>query len=107
MSTTGFPASYSLLLHTVPKRTVPAAVADGSQRRAQIPDNTLLPSFSALANVGTVSEAALMRAVLEDALLCLQGHFLATGRRGRRLAQEAEAWFLSEDAHWPLRRIYL
>jgi hypothetical protein len=42
-----------------------------------------------------------MRAVLEDALLCLQGHFLSTGRRGRRLAQEAEAWFLSEDVHWP------
>jgi hypothetical protein len=104
MSTTGFPASYSLLLHTVPKRTVPAAVADGSQLRAQIPDNTLLPEqfFGPRANVGAVCpEAALMRAVLEDALLCLQGHFLATGRRGQRLAQEAEAWFLSEDVHWP------
>ena len=42
-----------------------------------------------------------MRAVLEDALLCLQGYFLATGRRSHRLAQEAEAWFLSEDIHWP------
>lgn len=42
-----------------------------------------------------------MRAVLEDALLCLQGHFISTGHRGRRLAQEAEAWFLSEDVHWP------
>ena len=42
-----------------------------------------------------------MRAVLEDALLCLQGHFISMGRRGRRLAQEAEAWFLSEDVHWP------
>ena len=104
MSTTGFPASYSLLLHTVPKRTVPAAVADGSQRRTQIPDNPILPEqfFGPRANVGAVCpEAALMRAVLEDALLCLQGHFLATGRRGQRLAQEAEAWFLSEDVHWP------
>jgi len=104
MSTTGFPASSSLLLHIVPKRTVPAAVADGSQRRMQIPDNTILPEqfFGPRTNVGTVRpEAALMRAVLEDALLCLQGHFLATGRRGRRLAQEAEAWFLSEDVHWP------
>lgn len=42
-----------------------------------------------------------MRAVLEDALLCLQGHFTSLGRQGQRLEQEAEAWFLSEEVHWP------
>jgi hypothetical protein len=46
-------------------------------------------------------EAALMRAVLEEALLCLQARVGVMGRGGRRLAQEAEAWFLSEDTHWP------
>ena len=89
-------ASPSRLLHVVPKGV--------SRHRAQIPDNTILPEqfFGPRANVGTVRpEAALMRAVLEDALLCLQGHFISMGRRGRRLAQEAEAWFLSEDVHWP------
>lgn len=104
MSTTGFPASHSPLLHVVPTLTVSAAAAGVSRRSAQIPDNTVLPEqfFGPRANVGTVRpEAALMRAVLEDALLCLQGHFFSTGRRGRRLAQEAEAWFLSEDVHWP------
>ena len=76
----------------------------------QVPDNTLLPEqfFGPRANVGAgCPEAALMRAVLEDALLCLQGHFLATGRRGQRLAQEAEAWFLSEDVHWPFAFIFI
>jgi hypothetical protein len=89
-------ASHSRSLHVVPKGV--------SRHRAQIPDNTLLPEqfFGPRANVGTVRpEVALMRAVLEDALLCLQGHFISMGRRGRRLAQEAEAWFLSEDVHWP------
>jgi hypothetical protein len=103
MSTTGFPASSSLLLHIVPKRTVPAAAAV-RRRPAPLLEDSLLPEpgFGPRANVGAVCpEAALMRAVLEDALLCLQGHFLATGRRGQRLAQEAEAWFLSEDVHWP------
>jgi hypothetical protein len=104
MSTTGFPASHSLLLHVVPTRAVPTATAGVRQQRGQIPDNTILPEqfFGPHASVGAVRpEAALMRAVLEDALLCLQGHFTSTGRRGRRLAQEAEAWILSEDVHWP------
>ncbi len=104
MSTTGFLASRSPLLRIVPTRAVPAAAAAVNRRRAQIPDDSLLPEqfFGPRVNVGTLCpEAALMRAVLEDALLCLQGHFISTGHRGRRLAQEAEAWFLSEDVHWP------
>jgi hypothetical protein len=97
-------ASPSRSFHVVPIRAVPATAKGVSRRRAHIPDNTILPEqfFGPRASVGTVRpEAALMRAVLEDALLCLQGHFLSTGWRGRRLAQEAEEWFLSEDVHWP------
>lgn len=45
--------------------------------------------------------AALLRAVLEDALTCFQSQFMTTGRRVQREAQEAERWFLSEDSHWP------
>lgn len=94
----GFPLS------SVPKRPVPPVTAGMGRRSVRIPENTVLPEqfFGPRKQVGaTCPEAALMRAVLEDALLCLQGHFLSTGRRGRRLAQEAEAWFLSEDVHWP------
>jgi len=104
MSTIRFSASDSLLLHMASTHAAPATTASVSRLRAQIPDNTLLPEqfFGPRANIGTIRpEAALMRAVLEDALLCLQGHFISTGRRGRRLEQEAEAWFLSEDVHWP------
>jgi hypothetical protein len=104
MSSTGSIAAHSLLLQVGATRAAPIATADVRQQRAQTPDNTILPEqfFGPHANVGArCPEAALMRAVLEDALLCLQGHFLATGRRSHRLAQEAEAWFLSEDIHWP------
>ena len=103
MSTPGVLASPSPLLHLVPSRAVPAAAAV-RRRPAPLLEDSLLPEpgFGSRATVGMVGpEAALMRAVLEDALLCLQGHFSATGRGGQRLAQEAEAWFLSEETHWP------
>jgi hypothetical protein len=45
--------------------------------------------------------AALLRAVLEDALTCFQSQFMTEGHRVQREAQEAEQWFLSEDSHWP------
>ena len=45
--------------------------------------------------------AALLRAVLEDALSCFQNQFLTERRRVQREAQEAKQWFLSEDSHWP------
>jgi hypothetical protein len=104
MRITATTASPSRPLHVGPAPAVPATAAGVRRHRAHIPDNTILPEqfFGPRANVGTVRpEAALMRAVLEDALLGLQGHFLSTGRRGRRLAQEAEAWVLSEDVRWP------
>ncbi len=46
-------------------------------------------------------EAELMRAVLEDALLCFQKGLAHPGRRGQRLAREAEAWLFSDDTSWP------
>lgn len=67
-------------------------------------DDVLLPEqfFNPRVNMRAIRpEIALMQAVLEEAMICLQGHFGLRGRRGRRLAQEAEAWFRSEDAHWP------
>jgi hypothetical protein len=46
-------------------------------------------------------EAVLMRAVLEDAIICFQHQFYIPGRRSQRLAREAEAWFFNDDTHWP------
>ena len=46
-------------------------------------------------------EAALMRAVLEDAIHCFQKQFVRKGRRVGRLAREAEEWFATDDPRWP------
>ena len=46
-------------------------------------------------------EAALMRATLEDAIVCFQHQFYVSRQRSHRLAREAEAWFFSDDTHWP------
>lgn len=46
-------------------------------------------------------EAALMHAVLEDAVNCVREGLRATSRRKQRLAREAEEWLLSDDSQWP------
>jgi hypothetical protein len=46
-------------------------------------------------------EAALMRAVLADALACFQKGLVYQGRRVQRLAREAVEWLFSDDARWP------
>lgn len=46
-------------------------------------------------------EAALMRAVLEDAFNCFHKQFTSSGRNAQKLAQEAEEWFFAEDDQWP------
>jgi len=46
-------------------------------------------------------EAELMRAVLEDALLCFHKGLVQQGRRAQRIAREAEEWLFSDDPSWP------
>jgi len=46
-------------------------------------------------------EAELMRAVLEDALLCFHKGLVRQGRRVQRLAREAKEWLFSDDVCWP------
>ena len=43
-------------------------------------------------------ELALMRAVLEDAVLCFQK---SQGSNAASLAKDAERWFFADDQHWP------
>lgn len=45
-------------------------------------------------------ETALMYAVLEDALICLQKKAVDLPPRVRRRARDAERWFLSNDSRW-------
>lgn len=45
--------------------------------------------------------AALMRAVLDDAIHCFQQYSGVTSARARRLAQEAEDWLFSDEEEWP------
>lgn len=51
--------------------------------------------------VHTPGVVALMRAVLNDALVCYQKRFLSHSRRAHRLAREAEAWLFCDDDRWP------
>ncbi len=46
-------------------------------------------------------EKRLMLAVLESAVATYQRFALATSRRGRRLFDEAQAWFSAADETWP------
>ena len=46
-------------------------------------------------------EFALMRAVLEDALLCLEKQFVSHTRQTLQLAREADQWICSSDTSWP------
>jgi hypothetical protein len=46
-------------------------------------------------------EAALMRAVLDDAISCYDKQFVSHRVKVRQLAQEAQAWLFSNDECWP------
>jgi len=66
-----------------------------------LPPETLLPEqFHGTPTHADSSygEAALMRAVLEDAIHCLQK---SAGRKAQRLAREAEQWLFTDDHRWP------
>ena len=45
-------------------------------------------------------EAALMCAILEDAVESFQEQFVSATRRAKRLSEEAEEWLFSDDSHW-------
>jgi hypothetical protein len=43
----------------------------------------------------------LLYALLEDAIRCFQRRSELRGWRAKRLADEAEEWFFSDEYHWP------
>jgi hypothetical protein len=46
------------------------------------------------------SEVRLMLAVLEDAINCYQDNVFATNKKRIQLFNEAEDWFMNDDASW-------
>jgi hypothetical protein len=46
-------------------------------------------------------EAALMGAVLDDAISCYDKQFVIRSNKVRHLAREAQAWLFSNDECWP------
>jgi hypothetical protein len=104
MITQDLPTQSSCLPHPPPVELVPSASTARKKPSIHWVGDGLLPEqfFGLRGSVSAVRpEVALMQAVLEDALICLQRYRRGLGRRSQRLAQEAEAWFLSEDIHWP------
>ncbi len=63
-----------------------------------LPEQFFIPQTSFFASRPV---AALLRAVLEDALMCFQSQFLTEGPHARQEAREAKQWFFSEEARWP------
>ena len=68
-------------------------------------DPTILPeqfSPAARAPLQTHWLAALMSAVLDEAITCLQAPHAAGNVGQRELAQQAEGWIFADDPVWPL-----
>ena len=87
-----------------PHDSLPLFLSDPSAASQPFPITAVLPEqFRGL--TGTTSavggEIALMRAVLVEAIECFQKHADGSSLHARRLACEAEQWFLADDARWP------
>jgi hypothetical protein len=70
----------------------------------EILDDILLPQqfFPPVDGLRRISGiSALLYAILEDAVACLQKKRLSTNYRARRVAVEAEEWLFTDDYHWP------
>lgn len=104
MYTTYSPAHPSRSPQPVPAGSALPVSADRNLWHEWLSNTCVLPAqfFNPRVRLYTLCpEAALMHAVLEDALTCFQKQFETEGRRVRRIAHEAEEWFLSDDSHWP------
>lgn len=104
MYTTYSPAHPSRSPQPVPAGSALPVSADRDLWHEWLSNTCVLPAqfFNPRVSLYTLCpEAALMHAVLEDALTCFQKQFETEGRRVRRIAHEAEEWFLSDDSRWP------
>jgi hypothetical protein len=67
------------------------------------PDAILPEQFFAAPSPSSQSrgEYALMRAVLEEAVGCIENQFVSPHQRALQLAREAEEWVRSHETRWP------
>lgn len=98
------PADHNSARQPVPVGGALSMSADWNSWRAQASAASVLPEqfFNPQHSFFTGRPvAALLQAVLEDALACFQKQFITERPHVQREAREAEAWFWSEDARWP------
>ncbi len=103
MNTTRVITSPSHPSYTLPVGVRPLAI-DGEPWPEQLSTASVLPEqfFNPPPNFFTGRPvAALLRAVLEDALKCFQSQYVTEGGHLRQEAHEAKAWFWSEEERWP------
>jgi hypothetical protein len=100
--TTRAPSAPSL--PSPPRQQLPLFLYNLAGASEVLPPAAVLPEQfypSASRIKATRGVAALMHAILDDALDCWQKHFLISEQRTQRLAWEAEKWFFSDNADWP------
>lgn len=93
------------LRHKSSHPSLPVTSADTSNgESSSLAPAAVLPeqlSNSPRAALLSCGEAALMRAVLHDAISCYEKQFVTRGKQVQQLAREAEAWLFSDDECWP------
>jgi hypothetical protein len=94
---------YATHFHARQKKLLPAVPADRKPVFERRPGDGMLAdeAFNARPSLATsYAEAALMCAVLEDAVDCFQKQFSRATRRAKHLGREAEQWLFSDDPDW-------
>ena len=101
MLTPSHPGPYP---HSFRRPGLPLFLYDLGTASRTLPPAAVLPEqFSPYPPAGldtTRGEAALMYAVLKDAVECFQKQHVRNGRRAQRLAKEAEEWLFTDDPGW-------
>jgi hypothetical protein len=95
---------YAPQIHARQNKLLQAVPADRKPIAERRPAEGMLADevFNARPSVAaSFAEAALMCAVLEDAIDCFQKQFVCATRHAKHLGREAEQWLFSDDPHWP------
>jgi hypothetical protein len=110
MDTAYSPVHQSPLPQPVPAGSVPPVSVDWKPWDQQPSGASMLPApcFSPPTSLYTgCPEAALMQAVLDDALACVHRQDKTERRWVQREARQAEAWLLCNDAHGLFSYVYV
>jgi hypothetical protein len=83
--------------HRTDHVTWPAAVQELIEPELVLPAQLLGPTWRGRAE----GERSLMLAVLEDGVASIRRYAASSRARHRKLAREAQRWFLSDDDHYP------